>query len=109
MPTVRKTITLSDAQDIWIKAQIARGLFTSDSEYIRDLVRRDQEEQGKLAELRKAMNEGIYSGLSERSLDDIWAEGEERAKRGLADAEAGRIVPAEDVHAGIAARHDWAS
>lgn len=101
MPTVRKTITLSDAQDIWIKAQIARGTFTNVSEYIRDLVRRDQEEQGKLAELRKAMNEGIDSGLSERSLDDIWAEGEERAKRGL--------VPAEDVHTGIATRHDWAS
>lgn len=109
MSTVRKTITLSDAQDIWIKAQIARGLFTSDSEYIRHLVRRDQEEQGKLAELRKAMNEGIDSGLSERSLDDIWTEGEGRAKRGLADAEAGRTVSAKDVHAGIAARHDWAS
>lgn len=109
MATVRKTITLSDTQDTWIKAQIARGTFTNVSEYIRDLVRRDQAEQGKLDELRKAMNEGIDSGLSERSLDDIWAEGEERAKRGLADAEAGRIVPAEDVHAGIAARHDWTS
>lgn len=81
MATVRKTITLSDTQDSWIKAQIARGAFTNDSEYIRDLVRRDQEEQGKLSDLRKAIGEGIDSGLSERSLDDIWAEGEERARR----------------------------
>lgn len=109
MATVRKTITLSDTQDIWIKAQIARGAFTNHSDYISDLVRRDQEEQGKLADLRQVMNQGIESGLSERSLDDIWAEGETRAKRGLADAETGRIVPAEDVHADIAAKHGWAS
>lgn len=80
MATVRKTITLSDKQDSWIKTQIARGAFTNDSEYIRDLVRRDQEEQRKLSDLRNAISEGIDSGLSERSLDDIWAEGEERAR-----------------------------
>lgn len=80
MATVRKTITLSDTQDSWIKTQIARGAFTNDSEYIRDLVRRDQEEQGKLSDLRKAIGEGVDSGISERSLDDIWAEGEERAR-----------------------------
>lgn len=33
MTTIRKTITLSDTQDAWIKAQIARGAFTNDSEY----------------------------------------------------------------------------
>ena len=45
MATIRKTITLSDTQDAWIKRQIAEGGFTNDSEYIRDLVRRDQEGQ----------------------------------------------------------------
>ena len=76
MPTIRKTITLSDTQDAWIKRQIARGDFTNDSEYIRDLVRRDQDGQAKLAELRQAIAEGLESGVSERSLDDIWADGE---------------------------------
>ena len=76
MPTIRKTITLSDAQDAWIKAQIARGDFTNDSEYIRDLVRRDQEGQAKLSDLRSAIAEGLESGVSERSLDQIWADGE---------------------------------
>ncbi len=42
MGTMRKTITLMDKQDQWIKTQIAAGGFTNDSEYIRDLVRRDQ-------------------------------------------------------------------
>ena len=79
MPVVRKTITLSDTQDAWIKRQIARGAFTNDSEYIRDLVRRDQEAEAKLHDLEQAIAEGLDSGVSERSLDDIWAEAEARA------------------------------
>ena len=43
MATVRKTITLTDQQDDWIKAQVERGDYTNDSEYIRDLIRREQE------------------------------------------------------------------
>jgi antitoxin ParD1/3/4 len=43
MATVRKTITLTDHQDHWIKAQVAGGQYTNDSEYIRDLIRREQE------------------------------------------------------------------
>jgi antitoxin ParD1/3/4 len=42
MRTVRKTITLTDKQEQWVKAQIASGDYTNDSEYFRDLVRRDQ-------------------------------------------------------------------
>lgn len=81
MSTIRKTITLSDTQDAWIKAQIRRGAFTNDSEYIRDLVRRDQEAQDKLGTLREAIAEGLESGVSERSLDAIWADGEQRARK----------------------------
>jgi len=32
MGTTRKTITLTDKQDQWIKAQIAAGEYTNDSE-----------------------------------------------------------------------------
>ena len=39
MATVRKTITLTDQQDDWIKAQVEGGHYTNDSEYIRDLIR----------------------------------------------------------------------
>ena len=38
MGTTRKTITITDQQDEWIKAQIEGGDFTNDSEYIRDLI-----------------------------------------------------------------------
>ena len=38
MATVRKTITLTDQQDGWIKAQVDAGHYTNDSEFIRDLL-----------------------------------------------------------------------
>ena len=44
MGNVRKTITLTDQQDQWIKAQAAAANFADDREYILELIRRDQEQ-----------------------------------------------------------------
>jgi len=71
MGTVRKTITFTEQQDQWIKAKIAGGQFTNDSEYIRDLVRRDQEKSAEIEAIRAALIEGERSGLSIRTPDDI--------------------------------------
>ena len=62
MATVRKTITLTDQQDGWIKGQIQAGHFTNDSEYIRDLIRREQERAAQIDTLRNALIEGENSG-----------------------------------------------
>lgn len=62
MSTTRKTITVTDQQDSWIKAQIAAGEFTNDSEYIRNLIRRDQASQANIEAIRAALIEGEQSG-----------------------------------------------
>lgn len=62
MGTVRKTITLTDKQDSWIKAQIEAGHYTNDSEYIRDLIRREQERNAETEAIRAALLEGEASG-----------------------------------------------
>jgi antitoxin ParD1/3/4 len=62
MSTVRKTITLTDQQDQWVKAQIEAGRFTNDSEYIRDLIRREQERSAQIDALRAALIAGENSG-----------------------------------------------
>lgn len=62
MGCVRKTITLTDTQDGWIKAQIAAGHYTNDSEYIRDLIRREQERTSGIEAIRTALIEGETSG-----------------------------------------------
>ena len=73
MATVRKTITLTDQQDEWIKSQISNGDYTNDSEYLRDLIRRDQ---NKFRVLQTAVEKGLASGVSNRTVDEIWAEAE---------------------------------
>ena len=64
MSTVRKTITLTSNQSEWVKSRIASGDFTNDSEYIRDLIRRDQERQRKIEKLQAALDEGLNSGVA---------------------------------------------
>lgn len=73
MTTVRKTITLTKSQNDWIKAQIDGGSYTNDSEVLRDLIRRAQQETAGIEALRAALIEGEASGMSRRSPEDIRA------------------------------------
>ncbi|MBE0487092.1 type II toxin-antitoxin system ParD family antitoxin [Marinobacter sp.] len=77
----RKTITLTEQQDDWVKGQIESGHFGNDSEYIRDLIRRDQQAKERLAMLRKALAEGESSGQPKPlDISAIKAEGRKRMK-----------------------------
>lgn len=78
MATIRKTLTFTDQQDKWIKAQIEAGEFTNESEYVRHLIRQDQAKNSKFLELREAIQKGIDSGVSERNLPEIMKEVEAR-------------------------------
>lgn len=80
MATTRKTITLTKQQDRWVKAQISSGDYTNDSEYFRDLVRRDQEQNIKFLALKRAIQEGLDSDVSNRTVAEIWEEAELRFK-----------------------------
>ena len=65
MATVRKTITLTAQQDAWIKEQVGAAGYTNDSEYLRDLIRREQERRAEIEEIRQALIEGEESGEPE--------------------------------------------
>lgn len=80
MGTVRKTITLTDQQDKWIKAQITAGDFTNDSEYLRHLVRLDQSKNAQFSTLKAAIKKGLDSGISESTIPDLMKEVENRMK-----------------------------
>jgi len=66
MGTVRKTITLTEQQDNWVKAQINAGQYTNDSECIRDLIRRERERYAEIDAIRSALIEGENSGEPRR-------------------------------------------
>jgi len=79
MSMTRKTITVTDQMDKWIKAQIRCGRYGNDSEYVRDLIRRDQE---RLAELKlgEMIDAADAEGLSELTASAVWEEAISKAK-----------------------------
>lgn len=80
MGAIRKSITFTEEQDKWIKFQILKGDFTNDSEYIRDLVRKDQAQNNKTLELKKAIEDGLNSGVSDKKVSDIMDDVEKMMK-----------------------------
>ena len=81
MSMYRKAITLTKQQNDWVKGQIESGQFGNDSEYIRHLIRRDQQAQERLATLRQALAEGESSGESKPlDISAIKAAGRKRMK-----------------------------
>lgn len=55
---IRKTISMPDTMGDWISGRITQGQYNNESEYFRDLVRRDQREQERLEFLMRRMDEG---------------------------------------------------
>ncbi len=80
MGNIRKTITPTDQQDRWIKAQATAGNFSDDGECIREPIRRDQEQYVKFQTLKAAIQEGLDSGVSDKTIPVIMEEVEARLR-----------------------------
>ncbi len=59
----------------------AEAVHHAESEYIRYLIRRDQEQNAKNLALKTAIQDGIDSGVSDRTLGEIWEEAEQRHRQ----------------------------
>lgn len=82
MGIVRKTISLPEEQDAWVKAQVASGRFASDSEVHRALVNLFKDADQKRDELAAAVKAGFESGYVDQSISEIVADiKSEAAKR----------------------------
>ena len=56
----------------WVQSQIDGGKYASSSDYVRDLIRKDQEQRDKLQALQAAITEGLESGeASELDIEAI--------------------------------------
>ncbi len=65
------SVSLSETMRGFIKSRVSSGDYHNESEYIRDLVRRDQERLNQELRLTKLLEEAEQSGLSDKSLPDI--------------------------------------
>jgi antitoxin ParD1/3/4 len=55
----------------WLKRQVAAGTYVDVGDYLRDLVRREQEDAEKLDWMREQIAEGLASGVIDREPEDV--------------------------------------
>ena len=69
---VRHTITMPETMSEFMSWDISEGNYSGVSEYIRNLVRREQErKQASIEALRKMIDASEASGISHKSMEEI--------------------------------------
>ena len=72
-------VSLPDALKEWAEGRAQTGRYSNTSDYVRDLIRRDQQRNGKISAMQGLVQEALSSGVSAKSMPDIL-----RTARGLA-------------------------
>jgi antitoxin ParD1/3/4 len=75
---IRKTISMPDEMGAWIADRLKLGQYNNESEYFRDLVRRDQAQRQAMDQLRRMLDEAEVSGIADRTAQEIWDDVEKR-------------------------------
>ncbi|SFC95868.1 antitoxin ParD1/3/4 [Thiohalospira halophila DSM 15071] len=73
-------VSLPDRMKEWVEEQAETGRYSNASDYVRDLIRHDQERAEKIEKMQQRVTEGLQSGTGEQSMDELredW-EGQER-------------------------------
>ncbi len=64
-------VSLPDPMKLWVEEQAQTGRYSNASDYVRDLIRRDQERANRLNEFQHLISEGLESGVSDQSMADL--------------------------------------
>lgn len=75
-------VSLPEAMKGWVERQSETGRYANSSDYVRDLIRRDQIKAEKIARMQALIDEAREQGPGTRTLDEIW----EEARRRVAQA-----------------------
>lgn len=70
---VNMSITIPEGMKSWVDDQTDTGRYADASDYIRDLIRRDQQQSDKIAAIQTLVDEGLQSGISDETMADILA------------------------------------
>lgn len=73
-------ISLPDPMKEWVEAQAETGRYANASDYVRDLIRRDQERSDKIAAMQRQVDKSLKSGISTMTKDEIFAMAVKRAE-----------------------------
>lgn len=73
-------VSLPDPMKGWVEEQARSGRYSNVSDYVRDLIRRDQERSEKVATMQHFVDEGLASGIGKRSSAEIFDEAKTRVR-----------------------------
>ncbi|PDS79487.1 type II toxin-antitoxin system ParD family antitoxin [Rhizobium sp. L43] len=73
-------VSLPDPMKDWVEAQTKTGRYANASDYVRDLIRKDQERKDKIAAMQRFVDEGLKSGVGTRSKDELFEAARARAE-----------------------------
>ena len=76
-------VDLPDRMKDWVDAQATAGRYNDASDYVRDLIRRDQHRVDALNDIQRAIDDGFESGISERSIDQVLDAARQKVKAAL--------------------------
>ena len=65
-------VSLPDEMKEWVEKQSEGGRYANSSDYVRDLIRRDQDRAAKSAAMQEKIEEGEASGYTVMSLDELF-------------------------------------
>lgn len=72
LPMTEMTISVPPALKQWIDERVASGKYADATDYVRDLLRRDQEHaQDESAWLKALIDEGLASGVLDAEPEDV--------------------------------------
>ena len=80
----RKTISITDEMEAYIRDRVDSGDYANDSEYIRDLIRREKARREAEEELGRMIDAADASGTSDKTVEDIWQDVLARRKNRVA-------------------------
>lgn len=64
-------ISLPEQMKAWVEAQTADGRYSNSSDVIRDIIRRAQEREEKIAKFQQIVDEARAGGVSNRTMEQI--------------------------------------
>jgi antitoxin ParD1/3/4 len=73
-------VSLPDAMKEWVESQARSGRYGNASDYVRDLIRHDQERSDKVSRMQTLVDEALESGISEKSVGEILKQGRAAAQ-----------------------------
>ncbi|WP_328186522.1 type II toxin-antitoxin system ParD family antitoxin [Marinobacter sp. OP 3.4] len=71
VPMATMNVSLPEPMKDWVEAQTRTGRYANTSDYVRDLIRKDQDRADKIARMQQLVNEGLESGDGSRTMDEL--------------------------------------